>query len=69
MCIRDSTIKGDEEINVIVILDNTNKIRKSIESNPEKQDEEHRVWYVAITRAKQNLYLLKAKIERRGYRL
>jgi len=63
------TIKGDEEINVIVILDNTNKIRKSVENNPEKQDEEHRVWYVAVTRAKQNLYLLKAKIERRGYRL
>ena len=37
------TIKGDEEINVIVILDNTNKIRKSVENNPEKQDEEHRV--------------------------
>ena len=63
------TIKGDEEINVIVILDNTNKIRKSVENNPEKQDEEHRVWYVAITRAKQNLYLLNAKIERKGYRL
>ena len=63
------TIKGDEEINVIVILDNTNKIRKSVENNPEKQDEEHRVWYVAITRAKQNLYLLNAKVERKGYRL
>ncbi len=34
-----------------------------------KEDEEHRVWYVAVTRAKNNLYKLKAKMERKGYKL
>ena len=33
----------------------------------DKQDEEHRVWYVAVTRTAKNLYFLKSKIERNGY--
>lgn len=61
--------KGGECDNVILILDNTNRIRKSIEKNVRKKDEEHRVWYVGSTRAKQNLYLLRARIERKGYQL
>ena len=35
----------------------------------DKADEEHRVWYVGTTRARNNLYKLKAKIARKGYSL
>ena len=59
--------KGEEENNVILAMDNTSKIRESITNNEEKRYEEHRIFYVGATRAKQNLYLLKAKIERKGY--
>ena len=38
--------KGGECDNVIVVLDNTKKIRESVEKNVRKADEEHRVWYV-----------------------
>ena len=61
--------KGSERENVIVVLDNARKIRESVESNIDKADEEHRVWYVGVTRAKENLYLLKPKKERYGYSL
>jgi len=61
--------KGGECKNVILVLDNAKRIRDSMEINQEKQDEEHRVWYVGATRAKQNLYLLKPKKERYGYQL
>ena len=33
----------------------------------DKQDEEHRVWYVGVTRTKQNLYIMAAKKEDQGY--
>ena len=61
--------KGGECENVILVLDNAKKIRDSIENNIEKADEEHRVWYVGATRAKENLYILKPKKERYGYSL
>jgi len=61
--------KGGECENVILVLDNAKKIRDSIENNIEKADEEHRVWYVGATRAKENLYVLKPKKERYGYSL
>lgn len=61
--------KGGECENVILVLDNSRKIRQSVELSIEKADEEHRVWYVGTTRAKQNLYLLKPKKERYGYSL
>ena len=61
--------KGGESENVIVVLDNAKKIRDSVENNINKADEEHRVWYVAVTRTKENLYLLKPKKERYGYSL
>ena len=32
-----------------------------------KQDEEHRVWYVGVTRAKQNLYFIAGKNKERSY--
>jgi len=61
--------KGGEEDNVILVLDNTKKIRDSVELNQDKEDEEHRVWYVGATRSKHNLYVLKPAKERYGYQL
>ena len=70
--IKVSTIhaaKGGECENVIVVLDNAKKIREATAHSIIKRDEEHRVWYVGCTRAKRNLYLMRAKIERKGYQL
>jgi DNA helicase-2/ATP-dependent DNA helicase PcrA len=70
--IKISTIhaaKGGECENVIVVLDNAKKIREAVTKSVIKRDEEHRVWYVGCTRAKRNLYLMRAKIERKGYPL
>ena len=62
-------IKGGEEDNVILCLDLGDKILKAIKKSQDKEDEEHRVWYVGVTRAKNNLYKLKARIQRKGYKL
>ncbi len=59
--------KGGEADNVLLILDNTKTIRESTERSEDKADEENRVWYVGVTRTKQNLYILAAKKEDRGY--
>jgi len=70
--IKVSTIhaaKGGECKNVILVLDNAKKIREATTKSIIKRDEEHRVWYVGCTRAKRNLYLMRAKIERKGYLL
>ena len=59
--------KGGEATNVLLILDNTKTIREAVEKSFEKADEEHRVWYVGVTRTSQNLYIMAAKKEGRGY--
>ncbi len=59
--------KGGEATNVLLILDNTKKIRDAVERSEDKYDEEQRVWYVGVTRTKQNLYILTAKHEDKGY--
>ena len=59
--------KGGEATNVLLILDNTKKIREAVERSEDKYDEEQRVWYVGVTRTKQNLYILTAKHEDKGY--
>ena len=59
--------KGGEAENVLLILDNTKTIRESAEKNEDKADEENRVWYVGVTRTKQNLYIMSARKEDRGY--
>ena len=59
--------KGGEAENVLLILDNTKKIRDAVERSEDKYDEEQRVWYVGVTRTKQNLYILTAKNEDKGY--
>ena len=62
-------IKGGEEDNVILALHQGDKIQKSIKRSVDKRDEEERVWYVGITRARNNLYKLKSKIKRKEYML
>ena len=50
--IKVSTIhaaKGGEADNVILVLDNANKIRQAVMRSITKSDEEHRVWYVGTT--------------------
>ena len=59
--------KGGEANNVLIILDNTKKIREAIEKDQDKYDEEQRDWYVGVTRTKQNLYIMAAKKEDKGY--
>jgi len=59
--------KGGEADNVLLILDNTRTIREAAEKSPDKEEEEHRVWYVGVTRTKQNLYIMTAKKEAHGY--
>ena len=54
-------IKGGEQDNVILCTDLGNKIIKAMNQSSDKADEEHRVWYVAYTRAKNNLYVFKLK--------
>ena len=59
--------KGGEANNVLLLLDNTKTIREAIEKSPDKEDEENRIWYVGVTRTKQNLYIMAAKKEDKGY--
>ena len=59
--------KGGEATNVLLILDNTKTIREATEKSFEKADEENRVWYVGVTRTLQNLYVMGAKKEAKGY--
>jgi len=59
--------KGGEAENVLLILDNTKTIREAVEKSQDKEDEENRVWYVGVTRTKQNLYIMAAKKEDKGY--
>ena len=59
--------KGGEATNVLLILDNTKTIREATEKSFEKADEENRVWYVGVTRTSQNLYIMAAKKEAKGY--
>ena len=62
-------IKGGEEDNVILSLHQGRKVQEGIRLSVDKQDEEHRVWYVGITRARNNLYKLRAKKKLKEYQL
>ena len=59
--------KGGEEDNVILSLHQGRKVQKGIALSIDKQDEEHRVWYVGSTRARINLYKLVSKVHRKEY--
>jgi len=50
-------------------LHQSSKVQKGIKQSIDKQDEEHRVWYVGISRARNNLYKLKAKKVIKEYKL
>jgi len=60
--------KGGEEDNVILCLDLGRTIKKSVKKSDSKNDEEHRVWYVGSTRARNNLYMLKANKRKNEYK-
>ena len=60
--IKVSTIhgaKGGEATNVVLFLNQTTNTMKAAKKSVTKQDEEYRVWYVAVTRTIQKLYLIK----------
>ena len=62
--IRLSTIhaaKGGEADNVILLTDISNRIYKSYQQNP---DDESRVFYVGLTRAKENLFLIEPQTQK-----
>ena len=62
--IRLSTIhaaKGGEATNVVLLTDITNRVYKTYQQNP---DDENRVFYVGLTRAKENLYLIEPSTTR-----
>jgi superfamily I DNA/RNA helicase len=62
--IRLSTIhaaKGTEATNVVLLTDLSRRIYDSYKDNPE---DESRVFYVGLTRAKQNLFLIEPKSQR-----
>jgi len=50
--------KGGECENVVLLTDITTRVYKNYQKNP---DDENRVFYVGITRTKQNLYLIEPK--------
>ena len=58
--------KGGEADNVLLVLDMSKRTLESLQRSIEKQDEEHRVWYVGVTRAKQNLYFIAGKNKERS---
>ena len=49
-------VKGGEADNVVVITDMAQRTFNEFQQNP---DDEHRVWYVACTRAKQALFIVQ----------
>jgi DNA helicase-2/ATP-dependent DNA helicase PcrA len=54
------SMKGAEADNVVLECDMSPKTYREYERN---QDNEHRVWYVAVTRAKEKLYLINPKTQ------
>ena len=62
--IRLSTIhaaKGGEATNVVLLTDITARVYKNYQQNP---DDENRVFYVGVTRTKENLFLIEPKTTR-----
>jgi len=58
--------KGGEASNVVVFSDLTAAADESLQISP---DTLHRVFYVAVTRTKQNLYIVEPEIYQRSYNL
>lgn len=51
-------VKGAEADNVVILTDMAHRTFREFHANP---DDEHRVWYVAITRARERLYIVEPK--------
>ena len=69
--IRLSTIhksKGGEADNVALILDSPKLIKEKRMQNKQKEDSEHRVFYVGATRARKTLHIVEPK-DKNGYEL
>lgn len=62
-------IKGGEQDNVVLCLDMGREVVKAMKRSQDNEDEEHRVWYVGVTRARNNLYKLSTGKEERRYDL
>ena len=70
--IKISTIhgaKGGEATNVVLFLNQTINTMKAAKKSVTKRDEEFRVWYVGVTRAIQNLYLIKCNNKRKEFKI
>ena len=68
--IKISTIhsaKGGEATNVVLFLNQTINTMRAANKSVWKQDEEYRVWYVGVTRAIQDLYLVKCKNKQKEF--
>ena len=65
--IKISTIhgaKGGEADNVLLLTDISKRTEEEMEKNP---DAEHRVWYVAVTRARKTLHIVEPRTNRSYY--
>ena len=70
--IKISTIhgaKGGEATNVILLQNQTTNTMKGARKSVIKQDEEQRVWYVGMTRCKENLYLIRCKDRSKEFKI
>jgi len=70
--IKVSTIhgaKGGEATNVVLFLNQTKNTMKAAGKSVAKQDEEYRVWYVAVTRTMQKLYLIKCNNRQKEFKI
>ena len=70
--IKVSTIhgaKGGEATNVVLYLNQTTNTMKAAGKSVAKQDEEYRVWYVAVTRTIQKLYLIKCNNRKKEFKI
>ncbi len=55
------SVKGGEAENVVLMTDMADRSYREMQDNP---DDEHRVWYVAVTRAKERLIILSPRTDR-----
>jgi len=70
--IKVSTIhgaKGGEATNVVLFLNQTANTIKGSKKSQAKEEEEYRVWYVAVTRTIENLYLIKCKNKLKEFKI
>ena len=61
--------KGGEATNVVLYLTQTTHTMKAAGKSVAKQDEEYRVWYVAVTRTIQKLYLIKCNNRKKEFKI